>query len=193
MNDANILDTPTQYAYLQAKCEEIGFTMPSDHYIGPFLKTLMASKPGGSFLELATGISVAPSWMIDGLDADSSIVSVDNDQQLIDIAKECFSEDKRVELVCADGEQWIQENSDLAFDLIFADAWPGKYGQLDEILSMVKVGGMYVIDDMDEQPNWPEGHSDKASQLLAYLESRQDYSLVKMNWSTGVVVCTRRF
>jgi hypothetical protein len=31
---------------------------------------------------------------------------------------------------------------------------------------MLKPGGLYVIDDMLPQPNWPEGHAAKAEVLI---------------------------
>jgi predicted O-methyltransferase YrrM len=37
--------------------------------------------------------------------------------------------------------------------LIFADAWPGKYSDLEKALKLVKPGGFYIIDDMLTQPN----------------------------------------
>ena len=54
-------------------------------YIGSPLKTLISSKPGSNLLEIGTGIGLSLSWMIDGMDANSTITSVDNDSQLIEI------------------------------------------------------------------------------------------------------------
>jgi len=54
------------------------------------------------------------------------------------------------------------------------------------------VGGFYVIDDMNAQPNWPEGHQEKVNKLIDYLEKRNDFNLTKMNWSTGIVVCVKK-
>ncbi|MFB0907398.1 MAG: hypothetical protein QMB03_03790 [Spirosomataceae bacterium] len=61
-------------------------------------------------------------------------------------------------LYASDGSEWIKSYSGDKFDLIFADAWPGKYSELKETLNLLKVGGFYVIDDMTQQPNWPDGH-----------------------------------
>ena len=191
MNQANILDAPSVYPALLNKSEEIGFTMPSDMYIGTFLKTLVASKPAGKFLELGTGMGLSLAWMLDGMDKDSKLVSVDNDEHLIQIAGSFFQNEDRLELVCANGEDWIAQNQDEAFDLVFADAWPGKYSHLEEILAMIKVGGFYVIDDMMEQPNWPEGHSEHVVSLVNTLENRQDFTITKMDWSTGVIVAVK--
>ena len=32
--------------------------------------------------------------------------------------------------------------------LSYADAWPGKFSQLEEALALLRPGGMYVIDDL---------------------------------------------
>ncbi|CAM3508877.1 class I SAM-dependent methyltransferase [Zobellia roscoffensis] len=191
MLDSNIQDKPKIHQQIEQKSKEIGFTMPSDVYIGTLLKTLMASKPEGKFLELGTGIGLSLSWMVDGMNADSELISVDNDSKLIDIVSEYFKADKRVKLICEDGSEWIKRYSGDKFDLIFADAWPGKYSEIEEILSFVKVGGFYVIDDMTAQPNWPAGHEDNVARLVAYLENRADFTLTKLNWSTGLIIAVR--
>jgi predicted O-methyltransferase YrrM len=76
--------------------------------------------------------------------------------------------------------------------LIFADAWPGKYSEIEEVLTLLHHGGFYVIDDMSQQPNWPVGHEKNVERLIDYLENRSDLNLTKMNWSTGLVVCTKK-
>ena len=192
MNDTNIQDIPKIHTEITRKSEEIGFTMPSDLYVGSFLKTLIASKPNGRFLEIGTGIGLSLSWMIEGMDADSKLISVDNDPALISIASSYFGENDRVELICQDGTEWIKEYSGAKFDLIFADAWPGKYSEIDEVLDLLKVGGFYIIDDMTKQPNWPEGHEDNVIVLTAYLEQREDLQLTKMNWSTGLIMAVKK-
>lgn len=191
MIDSNIQDKPAIHQKIEQKSEEIGFTMPSDLYIGTLLKTLVSSKPKGSFLELGTGIGLSLSWMVDGMDAESKLISVDNDPKLISIVKDYFESDKRVQLCCEDGSEWIKNYTGENFDLVFADAWPGKYSEIDEVLDLVKVGGFYVIDDMTAQPNWPEGHEDNVARLLVYLENRKDFTLTKLNWSTGLVLAVR--
>lgn len=191
MKDSNIQDIPAIHSEIERKSVEIGFTMPSDIYIGTLLKTLISSKSAGKFLELGTGIGLSLSWMIEGMDADSKLITVDNDPQLITIAKQYFENDDRVEIVHEDGTSWINNYKGDKFDLIFADAWPGKYSETDEILELIKVGGFYVIDDMTVQPNWPEGHEDNVDSLVTYLENRKDFNLTKMNWSTGLIIAVK--
>ena len=76
---------PKHLIALEEKCQEVGFTHPSDRAIGFLLRTLIASKPGGQFLELGTGIGLSFTWLADGMDSKSSLVSLDNNDWLPDI------------------------------------------------------------------------------------------------------------
>jgi len=192
MNESKIKDIPAIHTELESKSKEISFTMPSDLYIGSLLKTLVSSKPNGHFLELGTGIGLSLSWIIDGMNEGSTLISVDNDVELVAIANTYFGHDERVKIICQDGADWIHQNTEESFDLIFADAWPGKYSEIEHVLSMLKVGGLYIIDDMNTQPNWPEGHEIHVNKLVDYLEQREDFVLTKMNWSTGLIIATKK-
>lgn len=191
MNDSEIVNIPAIYPEIQRTSEEIGFTMPSDLYVGTLLKTLVASKLNSNILELGTGVGLSLSWMIDGMDATSQIISVDNDPMLIMLANGFFGNDNRVQIICADGSEWIKSYNGKKFDLVFADAWPGKYSEIDEILNLINVGGFYIVDDMLPQSNWPEGHQENVDILMSYLERRKDFNLTKLNWSTGIIIASR--
>ncbi|MEM7380464.1 MAG: class I SAM-dependent methyltransferase [Bacteroidota bacterium] len=192
MNDIVNNHLPELLTELESKCVEIGFTMPSDRMIGSLLKTLITSKPDARLLELGTGIGLSLCWMLEGMDSGSRLTSIDNDPELIAIAKNYFGTDPRLNLMCTDGSEWLKNYKGEKFDLIFADAWPGKYSEIEIALSLIKPGGFYVIDDMTPQPNWPEGHQEKASALLEFLEDRTDLVLTRLHWSTGVVIATKR-
>lgn len=192
MNQSKILDKPDIHSEIERKSREIGFTMPSDLYIGTLLKTLISSKPKAHILELGTGIGLSLCWMIDGMDTDSKLITVDNDPDLVDIATHYFGTDKRVEIICGDGTTWIKNYTGKKFDVIFADAWPGKYSEIEEVLNLVEVGGFYIVDDMSVQPNWPKGHQENVDRLIDYLENRDDFNSTKMNWSTGLIIATKK-
>ncbi len=108
------------------------------------------------------------------------------------IAERYLGQDKRLQLVCADGGEWVEKNKGQSFDYIFADTWHGKYLLLEEVLSMLKRGGFYIIDDMLPQPNWPEGHQQKVTNLIETLESREDLVLTKQAWASGIIVAVKR-
>jgi len=166
--------------------------MASEPLVGTLLRTLAASKPGGRFLELGTGTGIATAWLLDGMDANSLLTSVDNDGAVQQIAGESLGEDERLTLVTSGGLEFLDAQSPETFDLVFADAMPGKYEGLDQALAVVKPGGFYVIDDMLPQPNWPEGHAAKVPILLDRLAGNPDLEMLPMVWASGVVVAVRR-
>jgi predicted O-methyltransferase YrrM len=183
---------PYAYDSIKKATEACGFLQMSEIATCSLLKTLSATKPGGKFLELGTGTGLATTWILDGMDENSTLISLDNDETLLNIAKENLGIDKRLKLICTDGGEWIKKNAGQKFSFIFADTWPGKYSLLDEVLGMVEKGGIYIIDDMLPQQNWPTGHAEKASQLLADLDNREDIVLTKMGWATGIVIITKK-
>ena len=191
MQAFNSFEYPSIYPTLMAKAKELDFDMAADPHFGNLLKTLVASKPKGLLLELGTGIGSSLCWMQEGLDVGSKLITVDNDPQLSKLANHFFGKDNRLEIVCADGYDWIPNYSGAPFDLIFADAWPGKLNLLEETLALVKVGGLYVIDDMLPQPSWPEGHQERIDALFQELSNRKDFCGSLLNWSTGIMILTR--
>jgi predicted O-methyltransferase YrrM len=193
MNDASNLNPPMQLEEIIKATKAIGFTMASDYLTGSLLRTLAASKPAGKFLELGTGTGIATAWLLEGMDAQSKLFTVDQQEALVAIAKQHLADDARVTFAVMDGAAFLELLilQRQTFDLIFADTWPGKYSFLEETLALLKVGGLYVIDDMSPQEGWPEDHPMKVVNLMAELEQRSDLRLTKLNWSTGVVVAAK--
>ncbi|SHG86764.1 Predicted O-methyltransferase YrrM [Chryseolinea serpens] len=192
MNTSFSQPLPKAYSQIEEATKASGFTMASDLLTGSLLGTLAASKPGGKFLEMGTGTGLSTSWLLNGMDRDATLISVDYDPKYIAIAEKFLGDDKRLSLVTADGGEWIDANSRLRFDFIFADTWHGKYLMLDETLAMLNKGGFYIIDDMLRQPNWPEGHHEKVTKLIASLEALQDLFLTKQVWSTGIIIAVKK-
>jgi predicted O-methyltransferase YrrM len=191
MKDA-VLNYPASYKDILDETSAIGFDQLSECMLGSFLSTLSASKPNGSFLELGTGSGLSTCWILHGMDSYSKLQSVDNDDKLVSIARHHLGLDNRVTFIVGKGESVILNAKPNSIDFIFADTWPGKYHHLEETLSLLKNGGIYIIDDMSPQENWPEGHEAKALELIQYLEKRNDLILTKMCWSTGIIICTKK-
>jgi predicted O-methyltransferase YrrM len=192
MTDEINQDIPKTYFDIDNATKESGFSMASDIQTCSLLKTLATSKPSGKFLELGTGTGLSTAWILDGMDSNSILISFDNDENFLNIAHKFLGEDKRLKLVLSDGEDWVKNNLDQKFDYIFADTWHGKYLLLDEVLEMLNKGGLYIVDDMLPQPNWPDGHQEKAVNFVKYLESRNDLTLTKQNWATGIIIAVKK-
>lgn len=183
---------PETYIDIREATQNSGFTMASDPLTCSLLRTLAAAKPSGKFLELGTGTGLSTSWILDGMDAGSHLISIDNDPVSLSIAARYLGKDSRLQLVDTDGGDWVEKNIELRFDYIFADTWHGKYLLLDEVLSMLNKGGLYIVDDMLPQPNWPDGHQEKAIKLTDYLEERPDLILTKQVWATGIIIAVKK-
>ena len=187
-----VQEYPMAYDSIKKATEACGFLQMSEISTCTLLKTLAASKPGSKFLELGTGTGLATAWILDGMDKDSTLISLDNDETLLSIAKENLGVDKRLTLICTDGNEWIKKNNKQKFSFIFADTWPGKYMVLEETLAMLEKGGFYIIDDMHPQPNWPDGHAEKVANLLSTLDNREDMTVTKMGWASGIVLVVKK-
>ncbi len=185
-----VINIPLQYNSILLATQALSFTMASDLYTGSLLKTLVSAKPGGRILELGTGSGLATAWILEGMDSEAKLVSIDNNELLQSVAKENLP-DPRIEFVCTDGYQWLKNYQGPGFDLVFADAMPGKYDLLEETLALLKPGGIYLLDDMLPQPNWPEGHDAIAARFIGDLEKRTDLQLTKINWSTGIIIAVK--
>jgi predicted O-methyltransferase YrrM len=191
MTDEIIKNYPISYLAIDEATKQSGFQMASDPKTCSLLKTLAASKPKGKLLELGTGTGLSTSWILEGMDSNASLISIDNDIVFLDIAKH-YLKDSRLNLVNQDAGEWIENNKGLKFDFIFADTWHGKYLMLEEILEMLNPGGFYILDDMLPQSNWPEGHQEKALKLLNILSERPDLTLTSQCWATGIIIASKK-
>lgn len=191
MNELDYLSLPSALALIQADTAALGFAMGSDVLTGALLRTLVASKPAAQILELGTGTGLATAWLLDGMDAEARLTTVDNDPACVAVAERHLGADKRVSFHIADGTEFLAELQGQQFDLIFADTWAGKFNALDLALALLKRGGFYVIDDLLPQPNWPEGHAPKVLHLIETLKQRRNLTLCPLAWSSGLVVAVK--
>jgi predicted O-methyltransferase YrrM len=192
MTDQNTLTPPAVLRALQEESEALDFRQTSGLLTGCLLRTLAASKPVGTLLELGTGTGVGTAWLLDGMGKQARLISVDNDPSLMAVARRYLASDPRLTLHTQDAATCIVTLPEAGFDLIFADTWAGKYTHLDETLRSLRVGGLYVVDDMIPQADWPEDHRRKAERLLDELESRPSLKLTKISWSTGLILAAKR-
>jgi predicted O-methyltransferase YrrM len=192
MNDLDITRPPEALESIQHDTAALGFTMISETKVGALLATLAASKPGGRFLELGTGTGHGTAWLLAGMDAASTLHTVDTDDQVVDVARRHLGADRRVTFHVIDGAEYLRDAAPAQFDLIYADAWPGKFSHLDEALALLRPGGIYVIDDLLPQPNWPDGHAPKVPALIADIERKDEFATVKMAWASGLMLVVRR-
>ena len=191
MDDLAHLNPPNRLPAILDRTMALAFPMPSEPKTGAMLRMLAATKPAGSLLELGTGTGLSTAWLLDGMDRDATLVTVDIDPGPQAVAHEILGDDPRLTVITMDAANFLDQQGPASFDLIFADAMTGKYAQLDKALALLRPGALYIIDDMLPQPNWPDGHAQKVSQLLVELTSRSNFRTVSLAWASGLLIAAR--
>lgn len=189
----NVSKFTQKIAFIDKKTKELGFDMASRAETGALLRVLAASKPSGTFLEIGTGTGFGTAWLLEGMDTNSKLISVESDSNVQMVAKEIFKNDSRLELITANGSDYLIKQKPHTFDIIFADAFPGKYELLTETLNLLKPGGLYIVDDMLPQADWPEDHFPLAKGVIENLKKLSNVTSVGMHWSSGLILMVPKF
>lgn len=190
MNESVLTRAPEILPEMLRETKQYGFTMGSELQLGALLRTLVASKTSGEFLEIGTGTGLATSWMLEGMDQNSRLTSIDLDQTTQDVARKYIGEDERIDFLNGDAGDFLLRDTN-QYDLIFADTFVGKYSMFDVTVSLLKMGGILVVDDLLPQPNWPEKQQELVDSFFLKLSKRKDLVFAPLLWSSGVVVATR--
>jgi predicted O-methyltransferase YrrM len=180
---------PAALAAIMRDTTALGFALSSDAPTGALLRALAASKPGGHLLELGTGTGHGTAWLLDGMDAAARLTTVDLEAANVDVARRHLGHDPRVTFHVDDGVKFLAGATG-PFDLIFADAMPGKYDARDRALDLLAPGGLYVVDDLLPKADFPEGLV-LVPQLMAALAARDDLVLAPLPCASGLLVATR--
>ena len=191
MNDWEHLVLPPAAADILRETIAVRFINAIDQLTGALLRTLAASKPGGRLLELGTGTGLGTAWLLDGMDAEARLTTVEVNPSTSGIAQRYLGHDPRVEFIVSDAEQFLAHLGNRHFDLIFADCPVGKGQNLDTVLSALAPGGLYIIDDMLPHTYTPE-RVPMQKAVVEMLSQRKDLHLTKLSWSTGIVMATKR-
>lgn len=167
-----------------------GFVESCAAETGALLRMLAAAKPKGRLLNLGTGFGVSCAWLLDGMGGDAELWTVDIDGAGSAVAKAHL--DQRLRVVVEDGGAFLEGANALGqrFDLIFADAMPGKYEHLDRALDLIAPGGFYVVDDLTPTEDWPEGAALAPKLVNRIADDKRFVSLV-LDWSTGHMIAVR--
>ena len=192
LRDIDLVHPPAALPAIEERTRAMGFDMASEARTGALLRALAASKPGGRLLELGTGTGVATAWILAGMDAHSTLTSVDISSTHQHVAREFLGHDTRLTLVLEDGHQFLKRQPAASYDFVFADSMPGKFEGLEDCLRIVKPGGLYIVDDLIPQVKWPEGHAEKVPLLIDHLAGDGRFAIAPLYWATGVIVAVRR-
>jgi predicted O-methyltransferase YrrM len=185
---------PHPLAAVLADVAKSGFDMSCTPETGQFLRFLASTKPACRVLEIGTGAGVGACWLLDGLDAASRLITIEQDAAVLAIARAHLGADPRITFVQDDAAKVLQRADLGRFDVIFADAVAGKYELVAETLALLAPGGVYIVDDMLPQDDWPAEHFPLASGMvdrMAALCASARVTPVGLSCATGLMMLTR--
>ena len=116
-----------------------------------FIKTLLALKKPQRILEVGTAVGFSTLLMCEYGPEDLEIVTIENYEKRIPIAKENFrraGREAQITLLEGDAGQILKELED-SFDMIFMDAAKGQYIRyMPQVLRLLRPGGTLVTDNV---------------------------------------------
>lgn len=182
---------PAALAAILKQSAALGFAMSCEDRTGALLATLAATKPGGRILELGTGTGAGAAWLLDGMTADAHLTTVEVDPRVQAVAVTHLGGDPRIRFEVADTHAWLCDNDGEQFDLAFVDCRPGKFHHLDDLVALLRIGGLYLGDDLLPQATWPADHQTRVDTFLQLLPQVAGLRATTMAWASGLVVAAR--
>ena len=137
--------------------EEAGPDRPSACLpgVGRFLAVLAAGCAGGRIGELGTGAGIGAAWIASAMPADCALVTVEIDAALASAARELLAADSRAEVITGDALGVISGWG--PFDLLFADSGVRDPADFAALVSLLRIGGRIVMDDVTPEHALPAG------------------------------------
>ena len=158
----NSLDTGNTEILDQIEKEAIAAYVPIIRKeMQSFLKLLLAMQKPMRILEVGTAVGFSAILMAQYDPADCKIVTIENYEKRIPVAKENFKragKDEQITLLEGDAMQILPTLSG-EFDMIFMDAAKGQYiNFMPDILRLLKSGGVLVSDNVLQDGDIIESH-----------------------------------
>ena len=121
---------------------------------GQFLEIIVKISKSKSCLEIGRFTGLSTLYMARGLPSDGKIVTVDNSEEFLSLAKKYWDKDgltSKIESIIGAGTEVMQSLIDRqhTFDLVFIDADKNNYPNYYELsLSLISSNGIIIIDNM---------------------------------------------
>ncbi len=192
VRDPALGTVPARAVAAEDLAREVDYPLSSSRQTGALLRVLAASKPGGRFLELGTGVGVGAAWLLDGMDATATLDTVEIHPEACELARGILGDDPRVTVHEADTRDWVRAHRDERYDLVFADAGAPKFFERDLTVSLLAPGGILVADDLLPQDKWVSQHPELVSRYRETVFDDDRIVTVLIDWASGLSVSVRR-
>jgi predicted O-methyltransferase YrrM len=168
------------------------FKMSSEPRTGALLRTLVASKPGGNILEIGCGVGVGAGWLLDGMDADARLTSLEVHERIGGVAAKVLAADPRVEVVITDATEWLTGYDGPPFDFAFVDTTVTKFHRRDSLFAHLADGAIFVADDLLPQDSWAAEHPPRVELFRKEIMEEPHLVPTLIDWASGIVIATYR-
>ena len=182
-------DTPKVVYEAHLRASQLEFGKSCDDLVGRLLATLCCNiANNGRILEIGTGAGVGTAWISTTISDSVQLISIEADpligQELIRLVWP-----QNIHILLGDACDLLPSLG--SFHVIFADASPMKYDNIDLILKALHPGGFLVIDDTRIGPSMTSESNRKIACLKARLFSDSSLQVVDLDWSTGILLITK--
>ncbi|MEU5592454.1 class I SAM-dependent methyltransferase [Streptomyces sp. NPDC020298] len=186
------LSVPARVAKAQAIADRGQFKMSSEPRVGALLRSLVATKPGGRIIEVGGGVGVGAGWLLDGMDAEARLTSIEKHENFARVLKHVVADDPRAEVVVADATEWLTAYDGPDFDFAFIDTTVTKFERRDTLFAHLADGALVIADDLLPQDSWDASHPPRVE--LFRKEIMQEPNLVPtlVDWASGLVIAAHR-
>jgi predicted O-methyltransferase YrrM len=194
--ESPVSDEPIDVPPVVIKAEEVArrgqFRMSSEHRTGALLRTLAASKPGGRFLEVGSGLGVGSAWLLAGMDAQSRLITLEVHAKIAGICRSHLAHDSRAEVVNTDANEWLENYSGPPFDLVFVDTTTTKFDRRDVLYANMADGALLIADDLLPGDTWTENHPARVEKFRREIVTEVNLVPTLVDWSSGLLVAAHR-
>lgn len=137
-------------AHARAKAAEIGCVAMGPG-AGAIVRTIAAAIDAKNVVEIGTGAGVSALWLLDGMNPDGVLTSVDIEAEHQLIAKDAISQagiaPNRVRLINGRADEVLDRLTESAYDIVLIAAKPlDLNGNISRALTLLRTGGVLIID-----------------------------------------------
>jgi predicted O-methyltransferase YrrM len=137
-------------AHARAKAAEIGCVAVSPG-AGAVLRTFAAAIDAKNVVEIGTGAGVSALWLLEGMNSEGILTSIDNEAEHQLIAKDAISQagisSNRVRLIHGNSQEVIDRLTESAYDLVLISGKPLELSaHLERAQKLLRPGGLLIID-----------------------------------------------
>lgn len=186
------IDIPPLAAEAEAIAKRGQWRLSSDRRTGTLLRTLAASKPGGQILEVGSGLGVGSAWLLDGMDKNARLTTLEIHAKCAGICRTLLANDSRAEVITTDASEWLRTYAGPPFDLVFVDTTSTKFEHRDLLFAHMADGALLVADDLLPGETWTADHPARVTRFRREIMAEPQLTATLVDWASGLVIATFR-